>query len=231
MRFHREAEITGHLEHPNVVPLYQAGTNPVTHEPFYAMRFVGKRTLADAISEYHERCHLGKSDPLLLHRLLTAFLDVCQAIAYSHSRGVIHRDLKPNNVALDSFGQVIVLDWGLAKISDDGELGSQISGDQDVSDSVLTKTMAGEAIGTPLYMAPEQASGDLESIDHKTDIYGLGAILFDILTGHAPHENLGDPDHPVSSIEEMLKQIAHREMRHRRASMSKPFRSDWKPFA
>ncbi len=211
LRFHREAEITGHLEHPNVVPLYQAGTHPETNEPFYAMRFVGKRTLEDAIGEYHERCQLGKCDPLLLHRLLTAFLDVCQAIAYSHSRGVIHRDLKPSNVALDNFGQVIVLDWGLAKVADDGELGSQLSGDQDISDSVLAKTMAGEAIGTPLYMAPEQASGDLEAIDHKTDIYGLGAILFAILTGRAPHEDLGENGQAIDSVEDMLKQIAARD--------------------
>lgn len=109
-RFTREAEITAHLEHPNVVPLYLSGVNHETGLPFYAMRFLGKQTLADAIREVHSR-HLGATDdPIHLHRLLNAFLDVCQAIAFAHSRGVIHRDLKPENVALDNFGQVLVLD-------------------------------------------------------------------------------------------------------------------------
>lgn len=208
-RFHREAEITGHLEHPNVVSLYQSGTDPNTGEPFYVMRFVGKRSLADAIAEYHERCELGKCDPLILHRLLSAFLDVCQAIAYAHSRGVIHRDLKPENVALDNYGQVIVLDWGLAKLAEDGELGVQLSGETQIPDSVLAKTMVGEAIGTPLYMAPEQAAGDLDAIDHKTDIFGLGAILFAILTGSAPHEKSSMGEQGMLPIEEILKIISN----------------------
>ncbi len=208
-RFNREAEITGHLEHPNVVPLYQYGTDSKSGEPFYAMRFVGKRTLEDAIEEYHDRCQAGQCDPLILHRLLSAFLDVCQAIAYAHSRGVIHRDLKPENVALDNFGQVIVLDWGLAKIADDGELGSQLSGDHDLSDESLAKTMAGEVIGTPLYMSPEQASGG--EICEKTDIYGLGAILFAILAGSAPHENSGISAEGNLRIQDVLKSIAEND--------------------
>jgi serine/threonine protein kinase len=204
-RFDREAEITGHLEHPNVVPLYQYGTDSKSGEPFYAMRFVGKRTLADAIEEYHDRCQEGGCDPLILHRLLTAFLDVCQAIAYAHSRGVIHRDLKPENVALDNFGQVIVLDWGLAKIADDGELGGQISGEHDLSDEALAKTMDGEVIGTPLYMSPEQAAGG--TVCHKTDIYGLGAILFSILSGAAPHENSHSGSGGKLVVQDVLKAI------------------------
>ena len=188
-RFHREAEITGHLEHPNVVPLYQFGTDPKRGQPFYAMRFVGKRTLADAIDEYHEQRREGETETLDLHRLLNAFLDVCQAIAYAHSRGVVHRDLKPENVALDNFGQVVVLDWGLAKLTDDGELNTRLTIGQNSEDSSLIRTMAGEVVGTPLYMAPEQAAGDLNNIDERTDVYGLGAILFAILTGCAPHEN------------------------------------------
>ena len=208
-RFDREAEITGHLEHPNVVPLYQYGTDLKSGEPFYAMRFVGKRTLADAVEEYHDRCQAGNCDPLLLHRLLSAFLDVCQAIAYAHSRGVIHRDLKPENVALDNFGQVIVLDWGLAKIADDGELGGQISGEHDLSDEALAKTMVGEVIGTPLYMSPEQASGG--TVCHQTDIYGLGAILFAILTGYAPHEKSHNDSGEKVAVKDVLKAIAENE--------------------
>lgn len=211
LRFNREAEITGHLEHPNVVPLYQYGSDPQTGEPFYAMRFVGKRTLADAIEEHYERCQTAFCDPLGLHRLLSAFLDVCQAIAYAHSRGVVHRDLKPENIALDSFGQVIVLDWGLAKLAEDGELGSQLSGMEHLSESTLMKTMAGEVIGTPLYMAPEQAAGDLDAIDHKTDIYGLGGILFSILTGKAPHENCDVGDGSKLDVRSVLNAIAGNE--------------------
>ena len=210
-RFHREAEITGHLEHPNVVSLYQSGIDPHSGEPFYVMRFVGKRTLSDAIAEYHERCDIGKCDPLILHRLLSAFLDVCQAIAYAHSRGVIHRDLKPENVALDNYGQVIVLDWGLAKLSEDGDLGAQLSGETHIPDSVLAKTMVGEAIGTPLYMAPEQAAGELDAIDHKTDIFGLGAILFAILTGSPPHEKSSSGEQGMLPIEEILRVISRNE--------------------
>lgn len=208
-RFEREAEITGHLEHPNVVPLYQYGVDPRSGEPFYAMRFVGKRTLADAVEEYHDRCQEGDSDPLLLHRLLTAFLDVCQAIAYAHSRGVIHRDLKPENVALDNFGQVIVLDWGLAKIADDGDLGAQISGDHAISDEALAQTMAGEVIGTPLYMSPEQA--EAATVCHKTDVYGLGAILFAILTGSAPHERSAACTESRIKVSDVLNAIKENE--------------------
>ncbi len=188
-RFHREAEITGHLEHPNVVPLYQFGEDATTGEPFYAMRFVGKRTLADAIVEHYDRAEAGEDCSLGLHRLLSVFLDICQAIAYAHSRGVIHRDIKPENVALDNFGQVIVLDWGLAKILEDGELATKLTANVVLSDSALTNTLQGDIVGTPLYMAPEQAAGDLDKVDDKTDIYGLGAVLFSILTGSAPHQN------------------------------------------
>ena len=190
-RFHREAEITGHLEHPNVVPLYQFGTDPKRGQPFYAMRFVGKRTLADAIVEYHEQHsqqRSGEASDLELHRLLITFLDVCQAIAYAHSRGVVHRDLKPENVALDTFGQVIVLDWGLAKLTHEGELTTRLAGSIGHDETSLTETMDGEVVGTPLYMSPEQAAGDLGNIDERTDVYGLGAVLFAILTGYAPHE-------------------------------------------
>lgn len=187
-RFQREAEITGQLEHPNVVSMYQFGTDDTTGQPFYAMRFVGKRTLVDAIEEYHERKAAGEDVTMDQHRLLTAFNGVCQAIAYAHSRNVIHRDLKPENVGLDNFGQVIVLDWGLAKITDEHEHTVAMSTEDMTSESAFNRTMAGEIIGTPLYMAPEQAAGRQDDVDHRTDIYGLGAIMFAMLTGNAPHQ-------------------------------------------
>ncbi|MEQ9408561.1 MAG: serine/threonine-protein kinase [Fuerstiella sp.] len=208
-RFHREAEITGHLEHPNVVPMYQFGTDTVTGHPFYAMRFVGKRTLVDAIEEYHDRKAAGEDVTMDLHRLLTAFIGVCQAIAYAHSRGVIHRDLKPENVALDNFGQVIVLDWGLAKVSDEYETEGVLSGESFLADSNFGKTMAGEVIGTPLYMAPEQAAGDLRKIDNRTDVYGLGAILFAMLAGVAPHQNSSLKQGNAVPVPELLQKVAN----------------------
>lgn len=211
-RFHREAEITGHLEHPNVVPMYQFGLDAATGAPFYAMRFVGKRTLVDAIEEYHDRRSGGEDVTMDLHRLLTAFIGVCQAIAYAHSRGVVHRDLKPENVALDNFGQVIVLDWGLAKISDEYEVESVLSGDPIASDSVLTQTVAGEVIGTPLYMAPEQAAGNLDRVNERTDVFGLGAILFAMLTGSAPHQRSSVKDGAAVSIADLLRRISSEAM-------------------
>lgn len=209
-RFHREAEITGHLEHPNVVPMYQFGTDTETGQPFYAMRFVGKRTLVDAIEEYHDRRKSGEDVTMDLHRLLTAFIGVCQSIAYAHSRGVIHRDLKPENVALDNFGQVIVLDWGLAKISDEYEVEGLLSGEKLPADSSFGKTMAGEVIGTPLYMAPEQAAGNLDAVDYRTDVYGLGAILFAMLTGSAPHQRSSVKDGAALPLTELLQTVANK---------------------
>jgi len=207
-RFRREAEITGLLEHPSIVPLYQYGIDKNTGEPFYAMRFVGKRTLADAIVEHHAKIRAGELDDahLGLHRLLNVFLDICQAIAYAHSRGVIHRDLKPENVALDNFGQVIVLDWGLAKLSEDGELVHHLSSESNLADTALTRTVDGDVVGTPLYMAPEQASGELNHIDERTDVYGLGGILFSILTGCAPHQL--SEGNPQTDLKEVLRLIA-----------------------
>ena len=205
-RFQREAEITGLLEHPNIVPLYMYGVDRRTAEPFYAMRFVGQRNLANAIEEHHDLVAAGQADGLSLHRLLNIFLDVCQAIAYAHSRGVIHRDLKPENVSIDNFGQVIVLDWGLAKILEEGELSLKLNDNCNMTDSSLMMTSHGEVVGTPIYMSPEQAAGNIELIDTRTDVYGLGSILFSILTGKAPH--FGFAKETGSNFNEVVSQIA-----------------------
>lgn len=210
-RFQREAEITGMLEHPNIIPIYQFGDDRQSAEPFYTMRFVGKKTLSDAILEHHDLVAAGEAGQLCLHRLLSVFLDICQAIAYAHSRGVVHRDLKPENIALDNFGQVIVLDWGLAKLIEDGELFHKLSPDADLTDSSMTKTLQGDIVGTPLYMSPEQAMGDLNAINERTDIYGLGAILFAILTGNAPHAGSLDES---SNLSAAVRAISHKETPH-----------------
>jgi serine/threonine protein kinase len=187
-RFRREAEITGRLDHPGIVPVHVLAEDEAGERLFYVMRFLGNETLEDAIREYHERREARQTQPMDFHRLLTAFVSICQAIAYAHAHKVVHRDLKPQNVALDSFGQVIVLDWGLAKSldMDDPQVFSAASLQKPPDN--LDVTVAGQVTGTPMYMAPEQAAGRVDEIDERTDVYGLGAILFCILTGYAPHE-------------------------------------------
>ena len=205
-RFDREAVITGRLEHPGIVPIHQLGTEESTGKSFYVMRFLGKTTLHDAIMEYHERRAEGDDDPMLIRRLLDDFVNVCQAIGHAHSRQVIHRDLKPENIAIDSFGQVIVIDWGIAKVIDEVNLG-EASIEIDSMETNSQSTMQGQVLGSPLFMAPEQAAGRVDDLDERTDIYGLGAILFAILTGSAPHEVARERE-DVSGIRELLSAIA-----------------------
>ena len=127
-----------------------------------------------------------------MHRLLTAFVNVCQAVAHAHKRKVIHRDLKPENIAIDSFGQIVLLDWGLAKINDETGM-FEVNGQAEPGDlHTVSSTHSGRVLGTPLYMAPEQAAGRLDEVDEITDVYGLGGILYAILTGEAPHQQTID---------------------------------------
>lgn len=187
-RFLREAQITGQLEHPSIVPVYELSTDANRAEPFYVMRLVRGKTLRKALDEYHEHRRAGRQDPLELSRLLNAFMDVCNAVAYAHSRGVVHRDLKPDNVLLGSFGEVVLLDWGLAKSEQSDEPVSEENPAVSLSQAATAHaTHAGSIMGTPAYMAPEQAQGRQDQVDTRTDVYGLGAILFCILTGSPPH--------------------------------------------
>ncbi|HUG92264.1 MAG TPA: protein kinase [Planctomycetaceae bacterium] len=185
-RFMMEAQITGQLEHPNIVPVYELSGGPERDSVFYTMRFLRGRTLGEAIGEFHHRRKRGRADRLERSRLLRAFVAVCNAIAFANARGVVHRDLKPSNIMLGPFGEVIVIDWGLAKV-----LGQ--AGDADEPPVAVTgvtpalATRAGQIVGTVAYMAPEQADGRLELIDGRTDVYALGGILYAILTGRHPH--------------------------------------------
>jgi PAS domain-containing protein len=170
--------------------VYELARHAETKQPFYTMRFVRGRTLVEASRQFHERRLAGQPDPLELVALLSAFVAVCHTVAYAHSHRVIHRDLKGENILLGDFGEVIVLDWGLAKHLDAveaGEPGASATGVplSGYSDN-LEHTMQGDVIGTPGYMAPEQAAGRLDLIDQRSDIYGLGAILYEILAGRPP---------------------------------------------
>ncbi len=150
------------------------------------MRFIHGQTLREAVAKLHDREKAKPADPLEWLRLLQAFLSICNAVSYAHSRGVIHRDLKPENVVLGEFGEVLVLDWGLAKTSDTID---ERSTPVDLTKSIASvhTTISGHVLGTPAYMSPEQAEGRVDLIDARTDVYGLGAILFEMLTGSPPH--------------------------------------------
>lgn len=196
-RFLAEAEITGQLEHPGIVPIYDLDQD-ADGQVRYAMRFVQGRTLADAIRAYHER-----PTPLAFRELVQRFLSVCQTIAYAHNQGVIHRDLKPANVVLGDYGETLVVDWGLAKRHRPGATTvatrSTMVADRDApadqtTDFVASSTdeesltQAGQVLGTPAYMAPEQASGDVEAVGPRADVYSLGALFYELLTGRPPFQ-------------------------------------------
>ena len=160
------------------MPVYELSHRPEDDQPFYTMRLIRGRTLRQAIKEYHQERREGQADPLDFQKLLGAFIAVSHAIEYAHSRGVVHRDLKPSNVMVGSFGEVIVLDWGLAKTIEASAIR--------ISDEAGTPPTLGQ-MGTPAYMAPEQVETSQDRIDTRTDVYGLGAILFEIVTGRPPH--------------------------------------------
>lgn len=183
-----EARITGQLEHPNIVPLHDLGVT-ADGVVYYTMRLVEGVTLSEVLEKIQQK-DAGAIAKYPLRTLLTAFQKICDAVAFAHSRGVVHRDLKPDNVMLGEFGEVFVMDWGLAK---------RVRGDAREMDtpSLPTipvvglsgdgfKTLSGQVKGTPRYMAPEQAEGRVEDIDERTDIYALGAILYAMLTLHPP---------------------------------------------
>ena len=185
-RFIEEAQIGGQLQHPGVVPIYELGAF-ADRRPYFAMKLVKGRTLTEVLAE--------RSDPSGDHpRLLAIFLSVAQTMAYAHARGVIHRDLKPSNVMVGSFGEVQVMDWGLAKVLPRGGATDDArAGQRTIDETVITTarsgsdsgdfSKAGSVLGTPSYMSPEQARGENDHLDERADVFALGSILCEILTG------------------------------------------------
>ncbi|MCB9587985.1 MAG: serine/threonine protein kinase [Polyangiaceae bacterium] len=181
-RFLREARVQGQLEHPSVVPVYDLGRN-AQGEPFFTMKRIKGLTMEEIIDGYRK----GDSaviDGYSRRQLLTALSRVCLAVAFAHSRGVVHRDLKPSNIMLGDYGEVNVLDWGVAKIRGAAEIVTPAGELHDVPGG----TQAGTILGTPGFMAPEQARGEIDAIDERTDVYALGCILFELLALEPLHK-------------------------------------------
>ncbi|MGI8978997.1 MAG: protein kinase domain-containing protein [Pirellulaceae bacterium] len=217
-RFTREAEITGGLEHPGIVPVYGLGAYP-DGRPFYAMRFIRGKSLKEAIEKFHENftasggrkppdtsaprtAHSSTEENLELRKLLQRLIDVCEAMDYAHSRGVLHRDLKPGNIMLGKYGETLVVDWGLAKPlgkspapTPEQQQTNTTVGLSSLPEAALQPsssggsepTMLGSALGTPAFMSPEQAQGRLDLLSPASDVFSLGAILYQILTGQPPY--------------------------------------------
>ncbi|MHC4898155.1 MAG: tetratricopeptide repeat protein [Planctomycetota bacterium] len=215
-RFVEEAQICGQLQHPGIVPLYELGLQS-DHGPYFTMKLVVGKTLAVLLEE--------RSDPASeRRRFLSIFEHVCQAMAYAHARGVIHRDLKPSNIMVGAFGEVQVMDWGLAKVlvGEDTEEGESTSASHETgaekkvetvrSGSTGSHSHAGSVLGTPAYMPPEQARGETGNLDSRSDVFSLGAILCEILTGKPPYADT-DPKEIRQTAADGLVSEALRRLR------------------
>ena len=207
LRFVDEAQLTGQLQHPNIIPVYELGLDEYG-EVFYTMKYVKGTTLDQILRRIREREELAiQKYPLAT--LLTVFQKICDGVAYAHSMGVVHRDLKPDNVMIGEYGEVLVMDWGLAKKMASG-MHDEHLGDtkpqMPPSDLRGFETLNGLIVGTPPYISPEAARGDLDQIDARSDIYVLGTILYAILTLRPPF--------PGKEFGELIEQIVTGQFMH-----------------
>jgi len=200
-RFIQEARITANLEHPNIVPVHELGKNS-DNSPYFVMKMLSGEPLSMVIDKLKNKTK-GYAKKYNLHHRLRIFIKICNAVAFAHSKGIIHLDIKPDNIQIGDFGEVLLLDWGLAKISNDpkniqnpkkGKSKDQKERDliknttKELSNSILDITLDGVIKGTPGYMAPEQVYGKNKEKDTRTDIYALGAVLYFLLTFQRPVE-------------------------------------------
>jgi len=220
-RFVAEAQITSQLEHPNIPPIYDIGVSREGHVYFVMKKVIGPN-LRDVLRDL-KRGDDEAVETWNRHRLLSVFLAVCNAVSYAHHRGVLHRDLKPDNILLGHFGEVLVMDWGVAKIMKRGRRNNA-----GIDRLTLVQTSVGQAIGTPGYMSVEQTLGEVDRLDERSDVWSLGAMLYEVLTlrrayvATSTHEMLkavcsGPPEDPrrrapEAAVPEELAAIVNRAM-------------------
>jgi len=197
-RFVKEAQVQGRLEHPNICPVHELGEDE-KGRPYFTMKMVYGYSLAEMIEKALKESVQGSHKRLT--EILNIFLKICDGIAYAHSKGIIHRDLKPDNIMVGDFGEVYVMDWGLAKVigeeDDEAHYGLVIDRRDGTGD--VMKTMTGSVVGTPVYMPPEQAKGQVGEMDERSDIYSLGALLYELITLDSPFPR-GNPWDVISKI-------------------------------
>ena len=192
-RFIEEAQICAQLQHPNIVPVHELGKLP-DGRMYFTMKEIKGRELKEIIQDLHKASNQQQwrvpTSGWSLYTVMNAFLTICEAVAYAHSKGVIHRDLKPKNIMLDNFGSVLLVDWGLAKVTEQTDDDKYIPAEPTIktarTNSQIHMSHFGQVAGTPAYMSPEQAHGASDKIDERSDVYALGAILYEILSGEAP---------------------------------------------
>jgi serine/threonine-protein kinase len=203
LRFIEEAQITAQLDHPGMVPIHEMGLDD-DQQLYFTMRLVRGRHLGEVFQQLR-----SSQEDWTLTRTLGAILKACEAVSFAHSRGVIHRDLKPQNIMVGGYGEVYVMDWGLAKVlgkPDHKDLRLRRSSQQDSEEPAAQdalQTLDGDVVGTPAYMAPEQAAGRLEEVGPAADVYSMGSILYELLAGHPPFV---DSERPRSNYE-IWKQV------------------------
>ncbi|MEQ1892473.1 MAG: bifunctional serine/threonine-protein kinase/formylglycine-generating enzyme family protein [Planctomycetota bacterium] len=191
-RFLNEAKITGQLDHPGIVPVHEVGVDE-DGRAYFTMKLVRGRTLGEVFA-----AHAADDPEWSTARVLAVIARVCEAMAFAHDRSVIHRDLKPANVMVGDYGEVYVMDWGLArKLGHEEEHGEFVEAVEEELSAQISLTQAGQLLGTPAYMSPEQASGRLAELGPATDVYAIGAMLYQLIAGHPPHCKAGE--HPSAA--------------------------------